>query len=119
MANDAAQRSEPAGDANPRGADPDPEAAEAHKASRASVPRRWVTALVATFVVAALAIALLTQPSVRRQVMLSISRRPTPFTELYFTDYDGLPKNLPAGGAETIGFAVANHESGDRDYNVV
>jgi len=80
------------------------------------VRRGWRAGVVVVVVV--VAIALLTQPAVRRQLMLSISRRPTPFSELSFTDYADLPKALPAGGAEAISFTVANHTSTAQDYQV-
>jgi len=91
--------------------------AEADAGQGRSKRRLW--AVVAILAVVLLVGGLLTQSGFRHQVLLSISRRTTPFTELYFTDYEDLPKALPAGGAETIGFTIANHMGEDSIYDVV
>jgi hypothetical protein len=52
---------------------------------------------------------------VRSQVRLSFSRRPAPFTELYFADPIHLPKVLSATAANQFSFTIVNHEGNHVD----
>lgn len=72
--------------------------------------RRAVSVLAAMSIAAALAVAAVEVPAVRRQLALSFTRMPTPYTELYFGDSSMLPHALSVPHAYPFTFTVANHE---------
>jgi hypothetical protein len=55
-------------------------------------------------------IVALSSSDVRMQIVKSTTRQPTPFTELYFTNAQSLPKDLRGEGPFTFQFTIANHE---------
>lgn len=50
------------------------------------------------------------------QVLESVSRRPTPFTELYFSVPPALPKHLDPDRPNRFSFVIVNHEGRAVDY---
>jgi len=52
----------------------------------------------------------------RGQILESTSRRPTPFTELYFSDHGRLPKDLALDQPNSFAFVLVNHEGSAVDY---
>lgn len=58
-------------------------------------------------------------PGFRRQVALSTTHQPIPFTELYFTDPNTLPKHLLSGQPNMFNFTIANHEAKTVTYTYV
>ena len=86
------------------------------------VSRKYRVALVAIAVV--LALVGLTafawrSPAVRRQISLSVTRQPTPFTELYFTDHTNLPAILSTSDSNQFAFMIGNHEGKALSYPYV
>jgi hypothetical protein len=86
------------------------------------VSRKHRVALVA--IAAVLALAGLTafawgSPAVRRQISLSVTRQPTPFTELYFTDHTNLPAFLSTSYTNAFAFTIGNHEGKALSYPYV
>ena len=86
------------------------------------VSRKYRVALVAIAVV--LALVGLTafawrSPAVRRQISLSVTRQPTPFTELYFTDHTNLPAILSTSDSNQFAFTIGNHEGKALSYPYV
>ena len=76
----------------------------------------WRVVAVVTVIGAGAAAAVLQSPSGRRQIANSVTRQPTPFTELYFTDDNRIPKVLSVSKPNTVGFTIANHEGKTVDY---
>ena len=58
-------------------------------------------------------------PAVRRQISLSVTRQPTPFTELYFTDHTNLPAFLSTSYTNEFAFTIGNHEGKALSYPYV
>lgn len=58
-------------------------------------------------------------PAVRSQLRQTMSRQPTPFTELYFTSPSSLPKLLPPGVPSRFEFTIVNHEQNTTTYHYV
>jgi hypothetical protein len=84
--------------------------------------RRYRVAFVA--IAAALALAGLSafawrSPAVRRQITESVARRPTPYTELYFTDHTNLPAFLSTSYTNDFAFTIGNHEGKALSYPYV
>lgn len=50
------------------------------------------------------------------QIHETVSRQPTPFTELYFTSPSTLPKVVVPGGPSDFGFTIVNHERDATTY---
>lgn len=46
-----------------------------------------------------------------------MTRQPTPFTELYFSDAKSLPKSLSLSSPNPFRFTVVNHEGHDAVYS--
>jgi len=59
-----------------------------------------------------------TWPPLRRQVLMSVSQQPTPFTELYFSDPATLVSGLVGRAPQSIGYTVVNHTGAYRNYEV-
>ena len=78
--------------------------------------RPWRVVAVVAVIAAGAAAAVLQSPSGRRQIAKSVTRQPTPFTELYFTDHNKIPKVLSVSKPNTVGFTIANHEGKTVDY---
>jgi hypothetical protein len=57
--------------------------------------------------------------AVRRQISLSVTRQPTPFTELYFTDHTNLPAFLSTSYTNEFAFTIGNHEGEALSYPYV
>lgn len=49
-------------------------------------------------------------------IAAATSRQAEPLSELYFTDYNALPKRITAGKQYQASFTVANHEGRARSY---
>ncbi|MCA1691936.1 MAG: hypothetical protein LC733_06970, partial [Actinobacteria bacterium] len=79
----------------------------------------FVGAAALMAIVAAVALGLLFSPSLHSQIKGSVTRHPTPFTELYFDDYASVPKDLIVGQPNLIHFAIANHENSAVTYRFV
>lgn len=81
--------------------------------------KRWLLilglALAATAAARQFAIGSWRVPEARKQIAESVARRPTHYTELYFTEASKLPKIL-LPGANPFSFTVANHEGTTVDY---
>ena len=72
--------------------------------------RRGVLTLAVLAVTGASALAISRSPAQRRQLLDSVTRRPTAFTELYFTHPEALPKGLSLSSPNRFDFTIANHE---------
>ena len=57
--------------------------------------------------------------SVSQAIEPYITKQPERLTELYFTDYDSLPKTVEAGKSYPVDFAIANHEGRDETYEYI
>jgi hypothetical protein len=78
---------------------------------------RWVALAAACTVAIALGIAFPHQ--IAHQIALSTTREPTPFTELYFSDPNSLPRLLSISRPNIFGFTVVNHEGRSATYSYV
>jgi hypothetical protein len=58
-------------------------------------------------------------PAVRRQIAESVSRQPTPYTELYFTDHTNLPVFVSTSYTNAFAFTIGNHEGKALSYPYV
>jgi hypothetical protein len=56
---------------------------------------------------------------IAHQITLSVTKQPTPFTELYFSNPNGLPKSLSLSRPNLFRFTVVNHEGRDAVYSYV
>jgi hypothetical protein len=79
---------------------------------------RWV-ALAAVFAVVAAGLGIAFPHQIAHQIALAVTRQPTPFTELYFSDPNGLPKSLSLARPNVFRFTVVNHEGHDTIYSYV
>ncbi|MFN2504662.1 MAG: hypothetical protein ABR540_10650 [Acidimicrobiales bacterium] len=79
----------------------------------------FVGAAALVAMVAAVALGLFLSPSLHSQIKGSVTRQPTPFTELYFDDYASVPKDLIVDQPNLIHFAIANHENSAVTYRFV
>lgn len=77
---------------------------------------RLLVAIGATLV-AALVFGLAYPHQIAHQIALAVTRQPTPFTELYFSDPKGLPKSLSISRPNHFGFTIVNHEGRDDVYS--
>jgi hypothetical protein len=81
-----------------------------------------MAAAVALVVLGVLATALLTLGlgwgPARAQLLASTTRRPTPYTELYFADFHALPVVAQPGRTYPFAFVVTNHTGRFADYQV-
>jgi hypothetical protein len=80
--------------------------------------------LVLVAIAAVLAVVGLTafawrSPAVRRQISLSVTRQPTPFTELSFMDHTNLPAFLSTSYTNEFAFTIGNHEGKAVSYPYV
>lgn len=74
----------------------------------------WFTAAAVTTI--AFVAGLTAVPEVRSQVKGSVSRQPSPFTDLYFTDPASLPKHADASNRNMFRFTISDHENRSEDY---
>jgi len=72
--------------------------------------------VVAAVVAVAVLVGFESSTWVHGQILESASRRPTPFTELYFSDHGRLPKDLALDQPSSFTFVVVNHEPSAVDY---
>ena len=72
-----------------------------------------------SIVVVALIMGYNASPWLRGQIASSVSRRATPFTELFFSNYAALPKHLSLLRLNWISFTIANHEGHRVDYHYI
>jgi hypothetical protein len=79
-------------------------------------PWRAFLILAAGLVAGAFVVGLLSS-GVRAQVARSTTRQPDRFTELYFTNEQGLPKDLRGQGPFSFQFTIADHEGRSVDYS--
>jgi len=112
----------PEPDATPSGVGEKATAARTLRPQRripASVLRtfRWVA--VAAICIAAAGLVIAFPHQIAHQIALVMTTRPTPSTELYFSDPNGLPKSLSLSGPNLFGFTVVNHEGHDIAYSYV
>lgn len=75
-----------------------------------------VALFVAIAVVLTLAITLHSS-QLSRLFKLATTRQHQTFSELYFTDYAALPKNITAGKTYAVPFTTVNHETKSVTYN--
>jgi hypothetical protein len=78
--------------------------------------RRHPVALAVAAALFGAAIALWLSPWLREQVLVSIVRQPTSFTELAVSDPKALPSSLPAGRPTPMPFVITNHDGTTTDY---
>lgn len=87
-----------------------------------SVPRRRTSIAVGGAALVVLAASILTVAfgwgPARNQVLVSTTRRPTPYTELYFADFHALPVVAQPSRSYPFAFVVANHTGRFVDYRV-
>ncbi len=89
------------------------------RAEGRSSPRggaRLIGLAVPVAVGVAILVGFQTWPWFHDQVLESVSRRPTPFTELYFSAPADLPKHLDLDQPNRFSFVIVNHEEGAVDY---
>lgn len=67
-----------------------------------------LTAAVA--VVAALTVLAVSWAPLRSQILLSVTKRPAPYTELYFTDFAALPRLVYPGHTYQVPYTVVGHD---------
>lgn len=58
-------------------------------------------------------------PTLRAQLTDSVKRKPTPYTELYFSNHIRLPKVVELARPKVFKFVIANHEGGTKEYSYV
>jgi len=63
--------------------------------------------------------AIFRSSALRNQILDSVTRRPTRFTELYFTHPEALPKHLSLLSPNRFDFTIANHEGHAETYSYV
>jgi hypothetical protein len=56
---------------------------------------------------------------IAHQIALSVTRQPTPYTELYFSNPKSLPASLSLSTPNLFSFTVANHEGHDTVYSYI
>jgi hypothetical protein len=112
-----ARRSEPAAAAVPADENIKSAAAPTPQTHRRTALRTlgWIAVATVCIVVAGLVIAFPHQ--VAHQISLSVTTQPTPLTELYFSDPNGLPTSLSLSHPNLFGFTVVNHEGHDTVYS--
>jgi hypothetical protein len=88
-----------------------------HSVSWVFRSRRTIALLVA-FVGIAVAITAMTWRPVKSQLLLSTTRRPTPFTELSFDDVGTLPRTVRPGMTYALPFSITNRTGADTTYRV-
>lgn len=117
---DLALQSEPAATAVAAGEKPTavPTARPHHRIPTSALRTlRWVA--VAAICIAATGLGIAFPHQIAHQIALAVTRQPEPFTELYFSDPDGLPKSLSLSRPNTFGFTIVNHERHDIVYSYV
>ena len=82
-----------------------------------STPRKLNWLLVAVLCVAAVGLGL--GIAFRHQIAPALTREPTPFTQLYFSDPDGLPRTLRVSRPNRFEFTVVNREGRASAYSYV
>jgi len=87
--------------------------------SRPSASRIWRWAAIAAVCVVAVGLGIAFPRQIAHQIALAVTKQPTPFTELYFSNPSGLPKSLSLSRPNVFGFTVVNHEGGDTAYSYV
>jgi hypothetical protein len=80
-------------------------------------PSPWL--LGAIIVVSLLLTGLTWSPSFRAQFDESVRRKPSSYTELYFSEPTKLPEVVEAAQPRTFRFVIANHEGAPQDYSYV
>lgn len=78
----------------------------------------WVV-LAGICIAAAAALGIAFPHQIAHQIALSVTRQPTPYTELYFSDPQSLPASLSLSAPNLFGFTVVNHEGHDTVYSYV
>lgn len=78
----------------------------------------WVAVVVICSATAA-ALGIAFPHQIAHQIALSVTRQPTPYTELYFSDPQSLPSSLSLSAPNLFGFTVVNHEGHDTVYSYV
>ena len=79
---------------------------------------RWLRPVaVAAALAVAFAAAWSLSPGFRREVLLSVTRQPTPFVELYFADDPPEKGQRTAGELVPVDFVIVNHDGRDVTYH--
>lgn len=78
----------------------------------------WV-AVAVICIAAAAALGIAFPHQIAHQIALSVTRQPTPYTELYFSDPQSLPASLSLSAPNLFGFTGVNHEGRDTVYSYV
>jgi hypothetical protein len=78
--------------------------------------RPWLWPLIGVVVLAGGGLGIAYRHTVGHQIAISVSRQSTPFTQLYFTHPDDLPKRLIAPGPDSFSFTIANSEGRSTNY---
>lgn len=90
-----------------------------HRGSPNLALRTLGWAAVAAICIAAMSLGIAFHHQIAHQIALAITRQPTPFTQLYFSDPNALPKSLSLSHPNRFGFKVVNHEGRDTAYSYV
>jgi hypothetical protein len=80
--------------------------------------RRWATLTAVAAALGALAWAAAVWAPLHRQLMLSVSQRPTPYTEMYFTDFAGLPPTIRPDVVYQVPFTLVAHDGASHQVPV-
>ena len=78
---------------------------------------RLLSAGIAVELVAIIYIFLISNASIANAITLATTHQPERVTELYFTDYQSIPKKVAAGTTNLVSFTVVNHESRPVNYH--
>ncbi len=70
----------------------------------------------AILIICVLMTVVLTLPAGRQAVVLATTKQPEPFTELYFSNPNNLPKLITARVAARFSYEVVNHEAQTENY---
>jgi hypothetical protein len=78
--------------------------------------RRWLWTAVAVAVIAGAILGISNSHAVGHQIAISVSRQATPFTQLYLTRPNDVPRQLVAPGPNSFSFTIDNGEGHSTDY---
>ena len=98
-------------------ASPDPEWPSPSRSRNPRILRRTAGALALAAVAALAALGVWWKP-LRNQILLSVTARPAPYTELYLSDYAALPPVVHPGATYPVRFTIVSHQPGARQFPV-
>jgi len=79
-------------------------------------PKTAVLILASFSLIILIAVAFFNNASVKKTIKPMVSKRPERVSELYFSDYKAIPKQLEANHLYQVNFTVTNHEYRRKNY---